>query len=268
MLIYIRGGGDLSSGVAYRLHKCGYNLIISELPQPVPVRRTVSFASAIYQKEISIEGLTGILTTDINNIPQLLLAKMIPVIIDPEGATLPIVKPDVIVDGRMLKQVVDLPVFKPALLVGLGPGFTAGINCDAVVETNRGPFLGRVYWNGQAEEDTGIPEPVNHFSSERVIRSPGDGVFTADKSIGDQVKKQEIVGYVNQMPVFAPIEGIVRGLIMDGLQVYNHMKIGDIDPRMDRRLLHQVSDKSLAICGGVLEAILTKFHDNFLTVVY
>lgn len=142
MLLYIRGGGDLSSGVACRLHKCGYDVIISELPQPVPVRRTVSFASAIYQNDITIEGITGKLTRDLNQISKLLLEKIIPVIIDPEGAALPIVKPDVIIDGRMLKQAVEKPIFQPALLIGLGPGFTAGMNCDAVVETKRGPFLG------------------------------------------------------------------------------------------------------------------------------
>lgn len=260
MLIYIRGGGDLSSGVAYRLHNCGYNLIIGELPQPIPVRRTVSFASAIFQNEIIIEGITGKLTTDFNSIPNLLQSKIIPVIIDPEGRALPILLPDVIVDGRMLKHIVSQPTFKPKLLIGMGPGFTAGSNCDAVIETKRGPFLGRVYWTGQAEEDTGIPEPVNNYASERVIRSPGNGVFTATKSIGDQVREEEIVGYVNEIPVLATIRGMIRGLIMDGLQVTEHMKIGDIVPRMDTRLIHHVSDKSLAIGGGVLETILTKFH--------
>ena len=262
MLLYIRGGGDLSSGVACRLHKCGYDVIISELPQPVPVRRTVSFASAIYQNDITIEGITGKLKRDLNQISKLLLEKIIPVIIDPEGAALPIVKPDVIIDGRMVKQAVEKPIFQPALLIGLGPGFTARMNCDAVVETKRGPFLGRVYWDGQAEADTGIPEPVNNFASERVIRSPGDGIFSAAKSIGDQVHKQEVVGYVNQQPVIAPIEGMVRGLIMGGLQVFENMKIGDIDPRTDIRLIHHVSDKSLAIGGGVLEAIISRFHNS------
>ncbi len=262
MLVFIRGGGDLASGVALRLHKCGFDVIISELPKPLPVRRTVSFASAIYHRSITIEGITGRHIADWSQIKTVLNDSVIPVIIDPECDTLPVIKPNVIVDGRMLKRVVDRPEYTPQLLVGLGPGFSAGENCDAVIETKRGLFLGRVYWQGEAEPDTGIPEPVNNFASERVIRSPGNGVFTAIKAIGNCVKQNEVIGKVNDMLVLAPIEGMVRGLIMDGVCVTENMKIGDIDPRMDARIITFVSDKALAIGGGVLEAILTKFgHD-------
>ena len=164
--------------------------------------------------------------------------------------------PDVIVDGRMMKEIANY-FLSSSMVIGLGPGFTCGLNCHAAIETRRGPNLGRVLWKGSPEEDTGIPERVGGFSEERVLRAPVAGVFQTSVKIGDSVSSDQIVGYVDQEPIRAVFDGLVRGILHSGLFVTAGLKLGDIDPRMDPSLTNMVSDKALSIGGGVLEAILS-----------
>lgn len=255
--ILIRGGGDLASGVALRCARAGWEVIITELAQPLAVRRTVSFSQAIYDGSITVEGMRAERAKTSRSVLDFLKRGMIAVLIDPECLMLPEINPDVLIDARMTKLTQAVMPDSTPFFIGLGPGFFAGENCHAVVETVRGPFLGRVIWNGPAERDTGIPDSIGAFKDERVLRAPGDGIFSARVQIGDELTAGELVAEVGELAILSPFKGVLRGLLRDGLEVSKGMKVGDVDPRNDPRLCWLVSDKSLAIGGGVLEAIMT-----------
>jgi xanthine dehydrogenase accessory factor len=260
-IILIRGAGDIASGVALRLHLSGMRVVMTELPQPLSVRRLVSFAEAIYAGETTVEGVTAKRVqdpTDALKILRILSQGQIPVLVDPTGEAIAAIHPGVVVDGRMLKQKVELVRTQVQLLVGLGPGFIPGENCHAVVETNRGHQLGRVYWKNPAQDDTGIPEAVAERAAERVLRAPADGELKALAEIGAILEGGQPAAEVNGQQVTARFHGVLRGLIHPGIQVKAGMKIGDLDPRADPRLCSLVSDKSLAVGGAVLEAILSR----------
>ncbi|MFZ0535109.1 MAG: selenium-dependent molybdenum cofactor biosynthesis protein YqeB [Anaerolineales bacterium] len=263
MIVLIRGGGDLASGVAFRLYKSGFKVVITELPKPLAVRRLASFCEAIYNGEMTLEGIVAKRVNEIDDplrILQLLSKGRIPVIIDPEGKSIQAVHPTVIVDARMLKAAPEAFKHTAKLYIGLGPGFIGGENCHAAVETQRGPWMGRVLWDGPTQSDSGIPEPVGEKQSERALYAPVEGSLIPIKTIGDLVKKGELVAEVNGEPVIALFNGVLRGLIHPEVEVRQGMKIGDLDPRNDPQLCNHVSDKALAIGGGVLEAILSKLE--------
>ena len=253
-LILIRGGGDLASGVALRLHRAGLQVLISELPQPLAVRRTVSFAEAVYAGQITVEGVTAQLEKR-EQIPAVLDAGEIPVLVDPDASILTALDISVLIDGRLTKHPPEPLLIPIPLHIGLGPGFHAGRNCHAVVETRRSHTLGRVYWDRPSQPDSGQPEG----DSRRVLRAPVDGLFVGYAQIGEHVEEgQEIAVIDDQYRVTSPFPGVVRGLLYPGLHVAKGIKIGDIDPRDDPSLCNLVSDKALAIGGGVLEALLSK----------
>ncbi len=261
-LVLLRGGGDLASGVALRLHRAGLQLVISELEQPLAVRRTVSFAEAVYEGKHTVEGVSARLVNR-EQLPATLDAGEIPVLIDPDAdilASLPFL---IVIDARLTKQTPSpLPVEVP-LHIGLGPGFHAGRDCHAVIETRRSHALGRVYWEGTTQADSGLPEG----DPRRVLRAPQEGVFTAYKKIGEHVEAGEVIAAIqnetlrfaqSDIKVVSEISGVLRGILRDGLHLTKSLKIGDVDPRDDREACYLVSDKALSIGGGVLEAILAR----------
>lgn len=253
-LVLLRGGGDLATGVALRLHRAGIPVVITELAQPLAVRRTVSFGEAIYEGAHTVEGITA-RRAQPEQIPTILASGEIPVLVDPEAKILlsSFLFP-VVIDGRLLKKTPPpLPV-KVALHIGLGPGFEAGNNCHAVIETRRSHTLGRVYWEGTTQPDSGKPEG----DPRRVLRAPADGVLVAKAKICEHVEEGQVVALIDGHPVSTPISGVLRGLIRDGIPVVKGVKIGDIDPRDDPSACYLVSDKALSIGGAVLEAILTQ----------
>jgi xanthine dehydrogenase accessory factor len=257
MLILIRGGGDLASGVAVRLIRSGLRVVITELAQPLAVRRTVSFAEAVYTGEVTVEGLSAQSVTDPTDslrIISILGKQKVPVLVDPDCLVAKTLHPMVIVDARMTKRPPEPIGYIPRLYLGLGPGFVAGTNCQAAIETRRGPSLGRVFWSGGPSPDTGQPEG----DQARVLRTPCAGEFTPHGNIGDHVYQGQVLAEVAGQPIAAPFAGILRGLLHPGLTVMQGMKIGDIDTRDDPALCQFVSDKALSIGGGVLEAILSR----------
>ncbi len=256
--ILIRGGGDLATGVAYRLVKAGWQVLITELPQPMAVRRLVSFSQAVYDREITVEGMTARLAETAAQTTAILRAGEVAVMVDPEAKIRFDLSPQVIVDGRMTKQPPELGLQAAPLMIGLGPGFTAGVDCHAVIETMRGAFLGRVFWEGSAEPDTGQPDPVANRKSDRVLRAPCDGTIETDVRLGDILEPGQVIARVSGRAVTAGFGGLLRGLIQPGTWVQAGVKIGDIDPRLDPRLVDHISDKALAVGGGVLEAILSR----------
>jgi xanthine dehydrogenase accessory factor len=221
------------------------------------VRRSVSFCQAVYDGAVEIEGVSGKLIEDSGEAPNIWKENAIPVLVDPELSLLKKHHPLVLVDARMRKRFEPLLMDLADLVIGLGPGFTAGENCHAAIETNRGHFLGRVYWTGSPEPDTGIPGKVLAYAKERVLHAPCSGIVKSNVKIGDPVEKGDVILSVDGEKVLSPFSGIVRGLIHDGLQVREGMKVGDVDPRPEQFRCWTVSEKSLAIGGGVLEAMLT-----------
>ncbi|MCJ7723400.1 MAG: selenium-dependent molybdenum cofactor biosynthesis protein YqeB [Anaerolineales bacterium] len=257
-IILIRGGGDLASGVALRLHHVGLKIVITELSQPLAVRRLVSFGEAVYSHRITVEDVTASFVTAEAEVPAILAIGEIPVLIDPSAtilnSSLPI---KVIVDARMTKRQPDLVMDIAPLVIGLGPGFIPGMNCHTAIETNRGNSLGRVYTKSKPEADTGTPDTVAHQQAERVLRAPANGVLINHTNICDHLEPGQVIAEVNGIPIKAPFKGVLRGLLHDGLSIQRGLKIGDLDPRDDPQYCTMVSDKSLAIGGGVLEAILS-----------
>ncbi len=257
ILVGVRGAGDLASGTIHRLHRAGFSLVTAELPQPLALRRTVAFAEAIYSGSITIEGLTGVRTETVEDAQALLAAEKVPVLVDPDGALLlRALKPTALIDGTLAKRNTGVSLSDAQIVLALGPGFEAGVDVHAVIETNRGHNLGRVYFTGCAERNTGVPGEIGGYAAERLLRAPADGALLARCAIGEIVEAGEIIATVAGVPVEARITGVLRGLVHDGLVVHTGMKIGDIDPRAKREHCFSISDKSRAIAGGALEALL------------
>jgi xanthine dehydrogenase accessory factor len=264
-LALIRGGGDIASGVALRLHHVGFDVVILELEQPLAVRRTVSFAEAVYEGSHTIEGITARLTSP-DRYTKIHDAGEIPVLIDPNTNILAnslLINPQstIVIDARLTKQTPSALPNQPALHIGLGPGFHAGENCHAVIETRRSHTLGRVYWTGSAQTDSGQPEG----DPRRVLRAPTDGILVNHLEIGAHVDEGQLIAEIRQSSinsksetVTSPFKGVLRGLIHKDVVVTKDMKIGDVDPRDDPGYCFLVSDKALAVGGGVLEAIFTR----------
>lgn len=274
-LLLIRGGGDLASGVALRLHRAGMRVLITELAQPLAVRRTVSFAEAIYRGEITIEGVTARHANSPEHALEILQSGNIPVLVDPPTNirhSSPITSP-VLIDARLTKRPPDLGMDAAPLVIGLGPGFVPGENCHAAIETQRGHTLGRVLWDTPPTPDTRQPEG----DPRRVLRAPAEGLLQTHVEIGNHVEAGQRLATITPFEqalnprqvtaatpwnaenhVTAPFPGVVRGLLHPGLHVTRGTKLGDIDPRDDPAYCYQVSDKALAIGGGVLEAVLTR----------
>jgi xanthine dehydrogenase accessory factor len=256
-LILLRGGGDLASGIAIRLYRAGLNIAITELPQPLAVRRTVSFSEAIYNDEAVVEGITAKCVrdpTDTLRILNVIAKRQIPVLVDPDCYSIQTLYPLAIIDARMMKQAPEQLFHKSLLYLGLGPGFIAPVNCHAVIETQRGHTLGRAIWEGSSLNDTSKPEG----DPRRVLRAPTDGIFLSEAQIGERFEPGQTIASINGELIKAPFTGILRGLLHPGLNIFKGLKIGDIDPRNDPNLCRMVSDKSLAVGGGVLEALLTR----------
>jgi xanthine dehydrogenase accessory factor len=252
--ILIRGGGDLASGVALRLCRAGFRVIIAELPNPLAVRRLVSFSEAVYAGEITIEGLTGRRSETPAEAFDLAGQGFVPVLVDPELTILKHGHFPALIDARLLKRTSDTDIRSAPLVIGLGPGFIVGENCHAVVETMRGHTMGRVYWTGSARPDTGVPDG----NPQRVLRAPSDGVLKEYFQIADHVDTGQLIAEINGEKVTAPLSGVLRGLIRPGVSVPKGMKIGDIDQSDRPEYCSLVSDKAMAVAGGVLEAIMSK----------
>ena len=259
-LVLVRGGGDLATGIILRLHRAGIKVVITELAQPLAVRRTVAFSEAVYEKHHTVEGVTARLV-ERDQLKAALDVNAIPILIDPNADTLTHLQFSVVIDARLTKQTpFPLPVEVP-LHIGLGPGFQAGQDCHAVIETRRSHTLGRVYWTGTSQPDSGEPEGDRR----RVLRAPIDGMIIGHKQIGDHCEEGEVIAKIEasnetrpSAQIHSPFAGVLRGLIRPGLHVTKGLKIGDVDPRDDPSACYLVSDKALSIGGGVLEAILSR----------
>ena len=262
-LIVVRGGGDLATGTIYKLKKRGFPVLILEVANPSAIRRNVSFCEAVYQGMQTVEDMTCYLAESLEHAQELLLEGKLVVLVDPMGESIPKWKPLAVIDAILAKKNLGTNKEMAPITVALGPGFTAGEDVDAVVETQRGHHLGRVIWEGSAAPNTGIPGIVGGYGKERVIHCPAKGILRNVKKITDTVSKGEVIAAVETeegiVPVEATLDGILRGLIRDGYPVRPGFKIADIDPRTEEyNNCFTISDKARCIAGGVLEAILQR----------
>jgi xanthine dehydrogenase accessory factor len=254
--VLIRGGGEMASAAARLLFLAGFQVAVLEREAPLAVRRRVCLAEAVFSGTAAVEETAGRLVPVTGIRAAWETGGFVPVAVDPDGASLAELEPEAVVDGRMAKRALDTRIDQAAMVVGLGPGFVAGMNVHAVVETQRGASLGRVIWRGPAEPDTSVPSAVAGYADSRVLRAPRGGVFRGRCRIGHLVRAGETVGEVDGTAVSALIAGLLRGLLADGVQVHEGVKVGDVDPRgrhVDPSLL---SDRGRTVAAGVLEAIL------------
>lgn len=282
MLVYIRGAGDIASGIAWRLHMAGMEVVMTDLPEPTSIRRAVCFSEAIRLGETTVEGIKAVAVKKDGTPAQLkaevrriLAEDQIAVLADPEATSRKILQPEALVDAILAKKNLGTSLQDAPVVIGVGPGFTAGVDCHAAVETMRGHTLGRALYTGSPLPDTGIPGKIGGYTVERVLRAPAEGIFHPVKQIGDDIKAGETVGMVepgsavessgragspelsgSSVPMIAAIDGVLRGILPEGTHVTHGMKSGDIDPRDVGEHCYRISDKALAVGGGVLEAIL------------
>ena len=260
-LIIVRGGGDLATGTIYKLKKCGFPVLILEVSNPSAIRRNVAFCEAVYQGTQTVEGMSCSLAGSLAQAQQFLAEGKLTVLVDPKGEAISALKPLAVVDGILAKKNLGTNRNMAPITVALGPGFTAGEDVDAVIETKRGHNLGRVLWHGAAAPNTGIPGIIGGYGKEQVIHCPAKGIVRNIRHITDMVSRGEVIAVVEtengSVPVTATLDGILRGLIRDGYPVTEGFKMADIDPRAEEyENCFTISDKARCIAGGVLEAIL------------
>ncbi len=256
MRVVIRGAGDLASGIALRLYRSGLRVFMTDLEKPTAIRRTVCFSQAILHREMQVEGVTAQRADTIKQAEAVAEQGKIVVLPDPEGRLIPGLHPDVVVDAILAKKNLGTTMDDAPIVIGVGPGFTAGVDCHAVVETMRGHYMGRAIYDGAAIPNTAVPGLIGGFAGERVLRAPANGVFHQLLDIGAVVKEGDVAATVEGKPMICTIGGVLRGILPDGTPVFQGMKAGDVDPRDVVDHCYTVSDKATAVGGGVLEAIL------------
>lgn len=256
-IVYIRGAGDMASGIAQRLYNSGFRVVMGEISKPSSIRRGVCFSEAIYDGETVIEGIIAKRASSLHEVNEILQNDQIPVVIDEKNSFCGELKPKILVDAILAKKNLGTTKDMADIVICVGPGFCGGVDCDGVVESKRGHNLGRVIYDGFAANNTGVPGIIGGVSKERVIYSKRAGILKNIAKISHVVKKGDIIAKVGSHEVKASIDGVLRGLLRDGYEVGEHFKIADIDPRIDEiKNCFLISDKARSVGGGVLEAIL------------
>lgn len=259
-LIVVRGAGDISTGTIHRLFRAGFPVLALETDHPSAIRRKVAFSEAVYDGTATVEGITAVRISGLQEMTVVLEKGQLPLLVDPEGQSIRRLCPAVVVDAILAKKNLGTSMDMADLTIALGPGFEAGKDVRYVIETMRGHDLGRIISSGSAAPNTGVPGLIGGFGAERVIHSPTAGVFRMKRDIGDLVQAGETVGTVitpeGEIPVTTRISGILRGIIRDGYPVTRGFKLADVDPRLEElKNCFTISDKARCIAGSVLELV-------------
>lgn len=259
-LIIVRGGGDLATGVIQKLHHCGFKVLVLETNRPTAIRRKVSFSEAIYQGQILVENDLCVKIHGHDQAESIWRQGAIPIMVDPQGELITILEPWAVIDAIIAKKNLGTRLDMAPRVIGFGPGFTAGVDVHIVIETNRGHNLGRLIFEGQAAPNTGTPGMIKGISKERVIYAPVSGKLEVKSHIGDLVKKDDVIALIDgKIEVLASIEGVIRGMLPNDFEVWQGLKMADIDPRLSERdNCFTVSDKARALGGAALEALMIK----------
>ena len=258
MLILIRGAGDLASGVGHLLKTCGFQVIMTDLPKPTAIRRSVAFSPALTEGTATVEGVTARRAATPREARAIAAAGEIAVLADPQLACLGEIAPQALVDAVLAKKNLGTKITDAPFVIALGPGFTAGVDCHAVIETKRGHWLGRPVWEGGAAPNTGVPGEIGGYTAERIIRAPHAGLWQPLAAIGDSVKAGCRIARVGETPVTAPISGVLRGILPADTPVFAGMKAGDVDPRGQKDYCFTISDKARAVAGSVLAVLVAR----------
>jgi xanthine dehydrogenase accessory factor len=258
--VLIRGAGEMATGVAHRLARSGFLVIMTEAARPLAVRRAVSFCEAVYEGAKTVEGLTARLIQRPEEAAGLWGRGELPVMVDPETACRESLRPAVMVDALLAKANTGLFRGMAPWTIGLGPGFRAPEEVDLAIETNRGHDLGRLIYEGEPQPNTGQPGEMAGYTHQRVLRAPAAGVFESERRLGERVEEGQEVGRVDGRPVTSGVSGVLRGLIRPGSPVSQGLKVGDVDPRGRVEYLETISEKARAIGGSVLEGIMARFN--------
>jgi len=255
-LITVRGGGDIATGTIHALSRLGFDVLVLECAKPSAIRRKAAFSEAVYDGEAAVEGKTAVLAENISDAKDIMQSGKIAVLVDEKAEAIKKLEPLAVIDGILAKKNIGTSIDMAPAVIALGPGFCAGKDCHAVIETMRGHNLGRVIYSGCALKNTGVPGVIAGYSSERVIHAANDGVLKSVKSIGDIVEKGEIIAYAGAEPVYATLSGVLRGLIRDGYFVTKGFKTADIDPRIDeQKNCFTISDKARCVASGAIQAL-------------
>lgn len=260
--ILIRGAGDLATGIAYELWLAGHEILMTETSVPLAVRRNVSFSRAVYEQRAKVEQAEAVLVHGAEDMGKVWDSHRIPVLVDPEAKIRTTYAPDVLIDAIMAKRNMGTKITDAPFVIGIGPGFRAGDDCHAVIETQRGETLGQVIYSGCAIPNTGIPAEVGGYGRERLLRAAGDGVMEPLVQIGEIVRTGQLVARTGESPVYVAMDGMIRGMLQAGVVVTEGMKIGDVDARCDSFLCDTISDKARRIGRGVLEALEEAYEIN------
>ncbi len=265
--VVVRGGGDIATGSIHKLWRAGFPVVVLETTYPSAIRRQVSLCEAVYQKEQTVEDLTACVVSNIDEIEGVWEKNQVPILIDPEGELIPVLKPVVLVDAILAKKNLGTTKDMAPCTVALGPGFAAGEDVDYVIETSRGHNLGRVIEQGPAKANSGIPGNIGGYTKERVMHAKAAGTIHNIHKIGDIVEFGEPIAYIEtpngeRVGVEASLTGLIRGLIREGYPVTKGFKIADIDPRKEElKNCFTISDKARCIAGSVLEVVCAHWND-------
>ncbi len=260
LVVLIKGGGEVASGIAHRLALAQCRVCMTEIPQPLAVSRGVAFSEAIYDGKKEIEGVVARHVTSFPGVAKAWQEGEIPIIIDAEASIKSTLNPEVLVDAIMAKRNLGTRITDAPLVIGLGPGFKAGKNVHIVVETNDSEHLGKVILSGGAEKDSGVPIPIGGLTFERVLHSPKNGLFLTEKKIGDIVTAGEVIASVVGEPLKAEIGGVIRALMRRGTNVAKGTKLGEIDPSGSKKAAYTIRPKMSTIADGVLKAIGMRYN--------
>ena len=258
MKILIKGAGDLASGIAYEFWLAGHFVLMTEIEIPLAVRRMVSFSRVVYEGEAQVEEAKGVLVHNLDEAIAVMKEGNIAVIVDGKAKIREEYRPDILIDGIMAKRNTGTCMSDAPVVIGIGPGFTAGRDCGYVIETQRGPSLGQVIREGSAIPNTGIPGEIAGYTIERLIKASAFGAVEPKVQIGGLVKKGDTVAVTGGVPVYAQMSGIVRGMLQEGVHVQKGLKIGDIDARTKKEYCYTISDKARRIGRGAMEAAFGK----------
>lgn len=259
LIVLIKGGGEVASGIAHRLHRSHFRVCLTEIANPLAVSRGTTFSEAVFDGVKTIMGVKAeLVPASPKEIYRVWQQGNIPIVIDPEASIKGKIKPDVLVDAIVAKRNTAIEITDAPLVIGMGPGFYAGRDVHIVVETNHSHNLGRVIVEGEAEGNTGMPVAIGGLTKQRVVWAPQAGIFTTNREIGDSVVAHQIIGQVGDVPLEAPISGVLRGLLRDGVRVAKGGKLIEVDPVNDRAICNFIADKMRKIGEGVVEAIMLK----------
>jgi xanthine dehydrogenase accessory factor len=254
--ILVAGSGDVGSAIAHALFGAGHSVVLQDRDRPMTLRRGMAFSDAAFDGQSSLAGVLAKRCASSDALSAMLqCGRALPLLPGEIGHATEIVQPHLLIDARMRKRSIPPMLRERATLtIGIGPGFQCGDHVDLVVESQWGPRLGQVLDRGGAEDLAGEPRPVGGVGRERFVYAPRDGIFRTGVEIGTRVAIDEVIGHLDELPIRAPLPGVLRGLVHDDVVVYAGVKLIEIDAGSQPQCFG-LGARASAIAEGVLVAV-------------